>query len=413
MIAAADPGDGSTPRGELLDAPLRPVSVTVRPTGQGRFLVGATIAVLLFAWAGLGVGFALMAMIGGALSIAAAVSCWRHASALRISAPPPVTAFAGERFVLDVPVANLAGRAAAFDVIVSVAGGEPGASRVGAFLTRLPAGDETRVDVVHPTLHRGVHAQGALELASSFPLGLFTCRLRFALPHDVLALPRLGTLRRIDRPGERIRGDSGHGGAGRGDEQEVWGIRAWRDGEGLRSVHWKLSARRGRLLVREFRSEPRPPVHVVLATALAEDTRRGRLAFEDAVSLAATLVEHEVQTGHAVRLTLLGRERRTIVCRRGRAAIFPVLRALAEAAPEFGAGVPSADAKSARSRPGERTFVVRVTEGAGAPRARAAAADGPVTVLDVPLADRSGGAFASVFDRRRRPGHELLLGVRR
>ncbi len=411
MSGDAAPGSG------LAGAPLRPVAVTVRPTGTGRVLLGTTALVLFFAWAGGGIGFSIVAMLCGALSIATAFECWRHASALRIATPPPVTAFAGERFVLGVPVANLAGRAEAFDVVVAVSGAEPGADRIGAYLARLSAGVGTHLDVLHPSLRRGVHSQGALELSSSFPLGFFTCRLRFALPHGILVLPRLGTLRRIDRSAERIRGDSGHGGAGRGDEQEVWGIRAWRDGEGLRSVHWKLSARRGRLLVREFRSEPRPPVHVVLATALAEDSRRGLRAFEDAVSLTATLVENQVQTGHAVRLTLLGRERRTIVCRRGRSAIFPVLRALAEVEPDLRADAPPFDApqsgaRSGRARPGERTYVVRVAGGPAAPRARAAIEGGSVTVLDVPLSLKSG-ALAAVFDRRRRPGHELLLGVRR
>ena len=392
------------PGGGLPGAPLRPESVTVRPTPLGRMLLVATSLVLVLAWIGAGTPFAIVAMLCGALAIVAAVSSWRHASALRIAAPAPVTAFSNERFVLDVPVANLARRAAAFDVLVTFDGAEPGARRVGAFVPTLAAGDAVRIEAVHPTLRRGLHDQGAIELSSAFPLGLFTCRLRFALPHEILVLPRLGTIGRIERAGAIARGDSGHGSAGRGDEQEIYGIRAWRDGEGLRSVHWKLSARRGRLLVREFRSEPRLPVHVVLATSIHEDTRGNRHAFEDAVSLAATLVEHQVQSGHAVRLTLLGHRSRTIACRRGRGAILPVLRALAEASAEVHVNPPRSLTMPTRVRADEKTYVVRAGPGTN----HASSGDGSVTVFD--MTDRD---LASVFDRRRRPGRELLLGVRR
>jgi uncharacterized protein (DUF58 family) len=377
-------------------APLRPTSVTVRPTAVGRTLLATTILALFRAWSGGQLGFSVLAVFGGALCAVAAIAAWRHASALRIDAPPPATAFAGERFDLDVPVANLAGRAGAFDVLASV--GVEG--RVGGLLPRLDAGAETRLDVAHPALRRGLHPQGTLELSSSFPIGLFTCRLRFALPNEILVLPRLGTLRRVARPGARVRGGTGHGGVTRGDEQEVYGIRAWRDGEGLRAVHWKLSARRGRLLVREFRSEPTPPVNVVLVAGIGADTRKNRAAFEDAVSLAATLVADHTQRGRAVRLTIVGRARRTIACRRGRAAVFPAIRALAQVVPEIGAD--SAAGAPMRGRRGETTYVVRVAGAAGA------RVDGDVTVFDV-----AGQGLASVFDRRRRPGAELLVGARR
>jgi uncharacterized protein (DUF58 family) len=381
--------------------PLRPVSVTVRPTAVGRTLVATAVLAFVCAWAGGDLPFSLIAMFVGALCLVAAVSAWRHASALRVAAPPPMTTFDGERFDLDVAVANLAARAAAFDVLASVGGDAGSAPRVGALLPRLPAGGQTRLAVAHPPMRRGLRPQGTLELSSTFPIGLFTCRLRFALPNEILVLPRLGTLRRVARPGAHVRSGPGFGGAARGDEQEVYGIRAWRDGEGLRAVHWKLSARRGRLLVREFRSDPTPPVHVVLVAAMDADTRKNRSAFEDAVSLAATLVERKTHDGHAVRLTILGRGRRTVACRRGRAAMFPALRALAQVAPEFGADA-AADGPPVRGRRGETTYVVRVADAA---RARF---EGDVTVFDV-----GGQGLASVFDRRRRPGAELLVGAHR
>src|SRR5262249_40873229 len=156
-----------------------------------------------------------------ALSAVAVVAAWRHASSLRVGAPEPVTAFAGERFVLDVPIMNLARSAVAFDVLLGVGASAKDHGRIGALLPRLDAGERRGVSAVHPMLRRGLHPQGTLELASAFPLGLWTCVLRFALPNEILVLPRLGTLRRVDRRGVRVRGLVGYDGRGRGDENEV------------------------------------------------------------------------------------------------------------------------------------------------------------------------------------------------
>jgi uncharacterized protein (DUF58 family) len=388
-----------------VSAPLAPKSVRLRPTGAGRTLLIVTTAGLVFSWLGGGAAATVAAMFYGALTIVAAVESWRRASSIRIEAPAPVTAFAGERFSLDVPVANLSARADAFDVLLAADAEEkPARARLGAVVPRIASGEHVRVEVAYPLLRRGRHPQGLLEVASAFPLGLCTCRLLFELPHEILVLPRLGRLRRVPRPGARLRGNSGHGGSGKGDEQEIFGVRDWRQGESLRPVHWRLSARRGRLLVREFRNEPRPPVHVILSTVLPDASRGAKTRFEDAVSLAATLVDSEIRAGRPVRLTLHGRWPRTIVCRRGRTAMFPALRALAETEPESGEP-PSVAAMASRSRGDERTFVVRVGEGGES--APATSGQGPLTVFDV-----TSRGITSVFDRRRRPSSELLLGVR-
>lgn len=412
-MSASDTPAGPAASSDAPFEPLRPASLTLRPTGAGGFLLGVAGACFVFAWIGGGSFFSAVAALGGALSVVGVFSAWRNASGLRIGAPPPVTAFANEAFSLDVPVGNLAPRGAAYDVLFTLAPPIPGPRRIGALVPRIAAGSSTRIDVVHPTMRRGLHPQGTIELTSGFPLGLWTCTLAFALPHVILALPRLGTLRRLDRRGARLHGSTGQSGAAPSDEQEVYGIRDWRGGESVRAVHWKLSARRQRLLVREFRNEPRPPAHVLLWTGLPADSRRSRFAFEDAVSLAATLVEDQLREGNAVRLTIAGRERRTIPCSRGRGAILPALRALAEAQadPRAGDGLLAAIASTSRS--GEKTYVVRVSdEGADRP-GRPLRPDGSAAVFDVATSLRRRRRLAKVFDPRRRRGSDVLLGVRR
>jgi uncharacterized protein (DUF58 family) len=131
----------------------------------------------------------------------------------------------------------------------------------------------------------------------------------------------------------------------RGDE-EFYGVRAWREGMSLRRVHWRLSARRGRRIVREMRSEEDAPIHLMLVTVVPSGmpVEGPRRRFERAVSLAATLAEHFLRAGRRVRLSLLdsaGERAPTSESSagawRGRAGLLGVLVALAEAEPRFGA----------------------------------------------------------------------------
>lgn len=380
-----------------MTAPLRPVRVTVRPTRAGTvLLVGAGLAVIGAAWDS-GIGLVVLALLLLTFNAVAAFAVWRNTRDVRILTPAPVTAFASERFTFDVTLRNLASRATSFDLAMSP-GGNPNHVPLGAFVPEVAAGDAVDSGVSHRAMARGVYGQGVLEVWSLFPLGLWRCAIRFTLPNRVVVLPRLGTIRALPPDRRKRRGAAGVGASGSGDEQELWGVREWRQGESLRAVHWKLSARRGRLLAHEFRSAPRPAVHVLLDTAIPKDSRPWRSLFEDAVSLAATLVEHQVRLGHPVRLSIAGGDAVEVDCRRGPRGVVSALRALATVRPRAAA----APMPAPPQRRGERTFLVCL----GAPPGFAAARE------DVDVFDVASERTSEVFDRHRRRHNGMLLGVR-
>lgn len=382
--------------------PLAPSSVRLRPTAAGKALLVFAGSALVLSWLRIGPVFAVAAVFELGIGVAAALATWRHASRLRIASPGPTTAFARERFPMPVVVVSRARRAASFDVLVTWRPGRRERAGAAAFLAAVTPGTPAAVEVRCPPLRRGRHPQGVIELESGFPLGLAVCRLVFELPDEVVVLPRLGSIRALSY-GERVRSPAtSQGDEGPGDEQEVYGVRAWREGESLRPVHWKLSARRGRLLVREFRSEPLPPVRVVLSTVVlapSPASARDRDPFEEAVSLAATLVEHHVRRGHAVRLVVEGR---TVDCRRHRGGLLRALRLLADVVP----APPGSTAPAlAQGRRGELTFLVRA--GGGGSETSGARRDSAVRILDA-----ADPRTTAVFDRTRRPGAEAVAGIR-
>jgi uncharacterized protein (DUF58 family) len=223
------------------------------------------------------------------------------------------------------------------------------------------------------------------------------------LPTDILVLPRLGTIRNLDALTARRHGLLYQGESDRGDEQEFHGMREWREGESLRRVHWKLSARRGRLLVREFRGEDRPPIHVILDARLpprkrtSSRTTERRGVFELAVSLAATLVEQNLRRQHLVRMTIVGERVSVFERRRGRAALFPILEALSDVD-----AVPLTGRRSLPEPP--RSDEVTLLVCAGGTRGDASRRSG-VVVLDV-----ERPAVSRTFIRHRSSRSMTLLG---
>jgi uncharacterized protein (DUF58 family) len=162
-----------------------------------------------------------------------------------------------------------------------------------------------RGQVVLP--RRGRYERGPLWAISGYPFGLAERRVQLAPAEEILVLPRLGTLRRgglrrqlrgVDPTGDRQRRRPPHPAA----HGEVHGLRQFRTGDSPRTIHWKTSARRGELMVREFEDATGDSLLLVLDPALP-DRPDAAERFEDAVSLAATLAR-EWCRGGAERLVL-------------------------------------------------------------------------------------------------------------
>jgi len=125
--------------------------------------------------------------------------------------------------------------------------------------------------------------------------------------------------------------------------------------------------------------------------------RRG--VFERAVSLAATLVEQSLRRQHLVRMTILTDVVHTFERRRGRAALFPILEALADVD-----AVPLTGARSLPQPP--RSDEVTLFVCAGGTRGDRGRPSG-VIVLDVERPEVSRN-----FVRARSAGSMRLLGRR-
>ena len=149
----------------------------------------------------------------------------------------------------------------------------------------LPRGEaEARLEVV--PLKRGPLRLKGLALTLRDPLGLIRGFARLSRSQMVLILPKRYLLPAIALPGAHKYQQGGVAlAASVGESEEFVSVRDYRPGDPLRHVHWRSTARTGRLVVKEFEDEFFVRHALVLDTFGAPEQAE---AFEEAVSVAAS-----------------------------------------------------------------------------------------------------------------------------
>ena len=164
------------------------------------------------------------------------------------------------------------------------------------------------------------------EIVLEDMLGLVRARVPLATPGRLRVEPQLvelGAARALSlaqRDGMRHAFASSAG-------DGLAGVRDHEVGESLRRVHWRTTARRGRLTVREHEDHPRDELHVLLDAASGAGVAGPRSpAFERAVQAAGSLALHAARCGIAVSLESRGsRELRVAVASGTSAALLDAL----------------------------------------------------------------------------------------
>jgi len=186
---------------------------------------------------------------------------------------------------------------------------------------------------------RGRHRLGVYVLETAAPFGFARAVRAAVAPDEILVLPRVRRISLPPLPLPRVtamRLSWGRPSRSAQDE-DFAGLREWRPGENPRRIHWRSSARTGRLLMREHEAPSDRRVTVALETALPADQstrRQAHARFERAVALAASVCAALEREGIAYRLALGGGH--PIVTRFGLGTrhLDGLLQHLAEVAPD-------------------------------------------------------------------------------
>ena len=158
--------------------------------------------------------------------------------------------------------------------------------------------------------HVGIYEAGLMELTVSDIFGLFRLRVPIAGKDAYLTvLPRPFD---IEKP-RMILGDEGSVALARTQEDynAPEDVRAYRTGDAMKRIHWKLSSRKREILVRRFET-PAPPDTLILLDCGeplgGENVNEGKECLRDAMCETAVAVARmQMEDGSPVRLPMYGR----------------------------------------------------------------------------------------------------------
>jgi uncharacterized protein (DUF58 family) len=177
---------------------------------------------------------------------------------------------------------------------------------------------------------RGLFNLGPTTLHTSDPLGLYQVKLYDPRSVQLMVTPPIVPLPQIEvAPG-------GKAGEGRpkpnAPERTVSasGVREYVPGDTLRWIHWRTSARRGELFIRQFDSTPSGDWWIILDADESVQAGSGATSTEEhAVILAASLADRGLRLGRAVGLVAYGEPLIWLPPRQGDGQRWEILRSLA------------------------------------------------------------------------------------
>ena len=195
----------------------------------------------------------------------------------------------------------------------------------GAGLPVLAAGETAHVRLGLFCKQRGAYTLRGFRVETAFPLGMMVAQQVFSEKRSLLVYPRFTPLARLEAPGGR-RYQPGEAplASHLGDSLEFIGNRDYREGDPIRSIDWRATARLNRPVVREYREE-----YLLRAAVLLDTHTSDPAVFERAVSMTAAVSDYMARADYLVDLFAAGPELHQLTTGHGTAFLDDILDLLA------------------------------------------------------------------------------------
>ena len=260
---------------------------------------------------------------------------------LRVTRRLPEQAMVGESFSVSLALSNQKRLLSSWLVVAEDILRSPGEQLQPAVLFAcVPPRSQREAAYDISPAHRGKYEFGPVRLMSRFPLGLMERSFELGPVASLIVYPRIGRMKprwhKIDDSGEPV-AERAQARVGARDD-EFHRLREYRAGDNPRAIHWRTTARRNALMVREYQHMRRRDLLLVVDLWLPEKARPEDLErVELAVSFAASICVDQMQTtaDSGLDLAIVGRETWHAVGPGGARSIGGLLEqlALAEAGP--------------------------------------------------------------------------------
>jgi uncharacterized protein (DUF58 family) len=241
---------------------------------------------LLYLISGVMLGAVLVSLVAGRINISG-ISAERQA---------PKYVFAGHPFRVTVELTNKKRFYRSFGISL----GEGAAGPDPAYFFYIESSGSRAEESRLVLNRRGMHRFAPIVLRSDFPLGLFNMKKRVSGPDEIIVYPHIRDLSRPPAGSSQLRDEFPTHLKGPGSG--LYGFRVYRHGEEATNISWKLSAKIGKLIVRETEHEEKRRVCIVLDNGVKKNSEPEPEEFERAVSGAASLVWYLCGNNYSVKL---------------------------------------------------------------------------------------------------------------
>ncbi len=285
----------------------------VRPTREGWVFLSTTLAVTLAALnTANNLLYLVMAAMLSLVTVSSLLSEW-SIRGLRVSRCLEGQAFAGQPLGGRWRVENPRLRWPAIDIRVEERAAPLAdlADRAPASFVEVAPGGAEVAGARWCFAQRGIHRMRGVRISTAWPFGIFRKWYELEAPLDVLVFPsRSSTQLRAGRsPGNSVAAsDKAADVDGRRDAAgEFLGLADYHEGEDPRRIHWRSSARMGRLVAAERgKSQDQGCVDLVVESPPPGHPRQRSLQFEAQVSAVTGELCRSIDERREVRLHLLG-----------------------------------------------------------------------------------------------------------
>jgi uncharacterized protein (DUF58 family) len=212
----------------------------------------------------------------------------------------PRVATAGNAVTIRIKASNRKRRAASFSIRI-IDSLDRNLAIGAVFFPRIPPCEERSESYNAVFPRRGIYRFSRLTVATRFPFGLIERHWASDSPHELVVLPAIVDVGRAMRPFRSKLGEIETHQRGRGTG--LYGMREYVSGESSRDIHWKVSARRGQLMLKEYEEEERRRASVVLDNrATSAWTAIDQARFEMGIVLASSVLAYLQREGHEMEL---------------------------------------------------------------------------------------------------------------
>lgn len=213
-----------------------------------------------------------------------------------------------KQIVLEAELRNRDNRAVRYVLLQPVASSSLRV-RVEPTSGEIPAAGALRISVAIEARRVGRHAVHGLSLDVQGAPGLFGVPLVFSNPVGVEVLPSPFVSWLYGAKGGRTRrmSDDGRGGVRSGDGTELLELRDHQPGDSFKRIAWRASARRGKLIVRDFERSSRDVVWIVLdASVELWAGEVGKAPLDRGIDDVATIARYHLRRGDKVGVAVIG-----------------------------------------------------------------------------------------------------------